>query len=55
MLEFCSHDHDICIVGSCLFLKEENVKVEKSEKVKIGKVVHKKVNKSVKVIALTKS
>ena len=34
---------------------EENIKVEKTKKEKIKKVVQKKVNKSVKVDALTKS
>jgi len=39
----------------CREKKEENIKVEKPKKEKIKKVVQKKVNKSVKVVALTKS
>ena len=39
----------------CREKKEENVKVEKPIKVKVKKVVQKKVNKSVGVVALTKS
>ena len=39
----------------CREKKEENEKVEKSKKEKVKKVVQKKVNKSVKVVALTKS
>ena len=39
----------------CREKKEDNIKVEKSKKEKIKKVVQKKVTKSVKVDALTKS
>jgi transposase len=39
----------------CREKKEENIKVEKSIKEKVKKVVQKKVNKSVGVVALTKS
>ena len=39
----------------CREKKEDNVKVEKPKKEKVKKIVQKKVNKSVKVDALTKS
>ena len=39
----------------CRKKKDENIKVEKPKKEKVKKVVQKKVNKSVKVDALTKS
>ena len=39
----------------CREKKEENDKVEKPKKEQVKKVVQKKVNKSVKVVALTKS
>ena len=39
----------------CREKKEDNVKVEKPKKEKVKKVVQKKVTKSVKVDALTKS
>jgi hypothetical protein len=39
----------------CREKKDENIKVEKPKKEKIKKVVQKKVNKSVKVVALTNS
>ena len=39
----------------CRDKKEDNVKVEKPIKEKVKKVVQKKVNKSVGVVALTKS
>ncbi len=35
--------------------KDENIKLEKTKKEKVKKVVQKKANKSVKVVALTKS
>ena len=39
----------------CREKKNENIKVEKPKKEKVKKVVQKKANKSVKVVALTKS
>ena len=39
----------------CREKKDENIKVEKLKKDKVKKVVQKKANKSVKVVALTKS
>jgi len=39
----------------CREKKNENIKVEKPKKEKIKKVVQNKANKSVKVVALTKS
>ena len=39
----------------CREKKNENIKVEKPKKEKIKKIVQKKANKSVKVVALTKS
>ena len=39
----------------CREKKDENIKVEKPKKEKVKKVVQKKANKSVKVVALTKS
>ena len=41
--------------GDQYFVDLENIKVEKLKKDKVKKVVQKKANKSVKVVALTKS